>query len=243
MTGIMAWSSTGRVNPAPHSFSRNRRVGPQAVAQFSPDSTISRHFDGGGNNGRREGVGEQSTDGVLRSHSPPLYAQRNITAERATKRFAACSDDITRPITSTKYSYEPRAFSPTKPTAYGSSTITSASYYPPESHTPFRLAIRAVHENAPNRWRWAHGEHRFTRLFQACFQFNHIVVGIAETLRFTQAHTINDGSVVKGVGEANGIFCTQQRLKQTPLVSKQEEYIRIASSCLREVRQLFSQAA
>ena len=54
----------------------------------------------------------------------------------------------------------------------------------------------------------------FTRFFQARFQFNHVVVGVAEALRFTQAHTVNDRSVVQGVGD-NGIFCAEQRLKQT----------------------------
>ena len=70
-----------------------------------------------------------------------------------------------------------------------------------------------------------HGEHAvggdqdvagtgFTGLFQAGFQLNHVVVGVAETLRFTQANTVDDGGVVQGVGD-NRIFCAEQGFKQT----------------------------
>ncbi len=52
-----------------------------------------------------------------------------------------------------------------------------------------------------------------TRFLQALFQLNHVVVGIAETLRFTQAHAVDDRGMVQGVGD-NGVFCAQQRFKQ-----------------------------
>ena len=55
---------------------------------------------------------------------------------------------------------------------------------------------------------------RFTSLFQARFQLNHVVVGVAETLRFTQAYAVDDRGVVQGVGD-NRIFCAEQGLKQT----------------------------
>ena len=54
---------------------------------------------------------------------------------------------------------------------------------------------------------------RFTRFFQASFQFHHIVVGVTETFCFTQTHAINDRSVVQGIGN-NCVFCAQQRFKQ-----------------------------
>ena len=54
---------------------------------------------------------------------------------------------------------------------------------------------------------------RFTGLFQARFQLNHVVVGVAKTLRFTQAYAVDDGGVVQGVGD-NRIFCAEQGLEQ-----------------------------
>ena len=70
-----------------------------------------------------------------------------------------------------------------------------------------------------------HGEHAvggdqdvaspcFTGLFQARFQLHHVVVGVAETLRFAQAYAVDDGGVVQGVGD-NRVFCAEQGLKQT----------------------------
>ena len=54
---------------------------------------------------------------------------------------------------------------------------------------------------------------RFACLFEPRFQLNHVVVGVAETLRFTQANTVDDGGVVQGVGD-NRIFCAEQGLEQ-----------------------------
>ena len=70
-----------------------------------------------------------------------------------------------------------------------------------------------------------HGEHaiggdqhvagaRFTRLLQTCFQLGHVVIGIAEALRFAQTYAVDNGGMVQCVRN-DRVFCTQQRLKQT----------------------------
>ena len=49
---------------------------------------------------------------------------------------------------------------------------------------------------------------------QLAFEIFHICVGITITLSFAKAHTINDRSMVEGVGD-DGIFCCEQRFKHT----------------------------
>ena len=49
--------------------------------------------------------------------------------------------------------------------------------------------------------------------FQARFQLLHVVVGIAEAFRFTQAYAVDDRGMVQGVGD-NGVFRAEQRFKQ-----------------------------
>ena len=53
----------------------------------------------------------------------------------------------------------------------------------------------------------------FARFFQTRFQLLHIVVGIAETLRFTQAHAVDDRRMVQRIRD-NSVFRPQQRFKQ-----------------------------
>ena len=57
------------------------------------------------------------------------------------------------------------------------------------------------------------------RLFQTGFQLHHIVVGVAETLRFTQAHAVDDRRVVQGIGD-NRIFRAEQGFKQAAVSIK-----------------------
>ena len=78
----------------------------------------------------------------------------------------------------------------------------------------FQVGDHAVHgEHAVGRDQYVAGT-RFACLFEPRFQLNHVVVGVAETLRFTQAYAVDDGGVVQGVGD-NRVFCAEQGLKQT----------------------------
>jgi hypothetical protein len=54
----------------------------------------------------------------------------------------------------------------------------------------------------------------FASLFQTRFQLLHVVVGIAETLRFTQTYAVDDRGMVQGIGN-NRIFRAQQSFEQT----------------------------
>ncbi|MNZ98990.1 hypothetical protein D3C78_1182970 [compost metagenome] len=59
----------------------------------------------------------------------------------------------------------------------------------------------------------------FAGLFQTRFQLLHVVVGVAETLRFAQTHAVDNGRVVQGIRD-NRVFCAQQRFEQAAVSIK-----------------------
>ena len=65
------------------------------------------------------------------------------------------------------------------------------------------------------------------RLLQLGFQVRHVVVGVAEALGLAEAHPVDDGGMVQGIGN-NGVVRGQQPFEQ----SKQEGK-RIVSSVPR----------
>ena len=75
-----------------------------------------------------------------------------------------------------------------------------------------------VGDHAIHREHAVGGDQHVTRaglasFFQTRLQLLHIVVGIAEALRFTQTHAVDDRGMVQGVGD-NGVFRPEQRFKQ-----------------------------
>ena len=51
------------------------------------------------------------------------------------------------------------------------------------------------------------------RFLELGFQVCHVVVGITEALGFAEAHAVNNGSVVQGIGN-NSVVCSQEAFKQ-----------------------------
>ena len=197
-----------------HFFTEQAGVSPQAVAQLSPGFHHLQHFNRGGHNRRRQGVGEQVRAGALTQPLNHLFARSSVAARRATKRFAQrTGDDI--------YAAH-----------YVAVFVGAAAIFADKAnrvrvihHYQRVVFIRQIAHAFQVGDHAVHGEHAvggdqhvagtgFTGLFQAGFQLNHVVVGVAETLRFAQAYTVDDGGVVQGVGD-NRVFCTEQGLKQT----------------------------
>ena len=78
-----------------HFFTEQTGVRPQAIAQPRAGLHHLQYLDGGGNNGRRQGVGEQIRAGALTQPFNHLFTRSGITTGRAAERFAQrTGDDI-----------------------------------------------------------------------------------------------------------------------------------------------------
>ena len=63
-----------------HLFAEQARVSPQAIAQFAARFHHLQHLDGGGDNGRRQGVGEQIRTRTLAQPLNDFFACGGVTA-------------------------------------------------------------------------------------------------------------------------------------------------------------------
>ena len=126
---------------------------------------------------------------------PPLCARRCSRRRRRQRFTQRAGDDVDAPITS-QYSWEPRPFSPTKPTAWSHRPSPAHRIYPPVANA-FQVGDHAIHRNTPSV---AISVTRagLASFFQTRLQLLHIVVGIAEALRFTQTHAVDDRGMVPG---------------------------------------------
>ena len=115
-----------------------------------------------------------------------------------------------RPITP-RCSCVPRPLRPMKPTAWESSTITSASYLSARSQMPARLAIVPSIEKTPSV---AISRKRAPlAAFSLRLQVGHVVVLVAEALRLAEADAVDDAGVVQLVGD-DRVLRAEQRFEQ-----------------------------
>ena len=116
----------------------------------------------------------------------------------------------TRSVTSCS-SGVPRPFGPTKPTAWESSTITSASCRSARSQIPARSAMWPSIENTPSvaiiRGVGA------GRLLEARAELVEVAVRVAQPLRLAEPDPVDDRGVVERVGD-DGVVGAEQRLEQ-----------------------------
>ncbi|SPX45653.1 Uncharacterised protein [Klebsiella pneumoniae] len=196
-----------------HFFAEQTRVSPQAIAQVCPLFNHLQHFDGGGHDGRRQRVGEQIRTGALAQPLNHLFARGGVAAGGAAQRFTQrAGDDIDAPHHIAVFVGAAAVFADE---ADGVGVI---------DHHQRIVFIRQVAnalqvgDHAIHREHAVGGDQHVTRaglasFFQTRLQLLHIVVGIAEALRFTQTHAVDDRGMVQGVGD-NGVFRAEQRFKQ-----------------------------
>ena len=76
-----------------------------------------------------------------------------------------------------------------------------------------QLSNDAVHGKDAVRGNQLHARSGGVRFLELGFQVCHVVVGITEALGFAEAHAVNNGSVVQGIGN-NSVVCSQEAFKQ-----------------------------
>ncbi len=196
-----------------HFFTEQARVSPQTIAQLAARFHHLQHFDGGGDNRWRQRVGEQIRTRALAQPLDDFFTRGGIAAGRAAQRFTQRTGDNVDAAHHVAVLMGAAAVFTHK--THGVRII---------DHHQRVVLIRQIADALQVGDHPVHGEHAvggdqhmaragFTRLFQTGFQLLHIVVGIAEALRFTQAHAVDDRRVVQGIGD-NRVLCAEQGFKQ-----------------------------
>lgn len=108
----------------------------QVIAQSGALLKHVEHLDAGACNGWSQGVGEQVWTASLSEQVDDLFASGGVAAGCAAQCFAQGAGDDVNTALNAACSAVPRPCLPTKPTAWLSSTITSALYLSARSRRP-----------------------------------------------------------------------------------------------------------
>ena len=197
-----------------HFFAEQARVRPQAVAQFAAGFHHLQHFDRSGDNRRSQRVGEQIRTRALAQPLDDFFARGSIAAGRAAQRFTQRTGDNVNAAHHVAVLMGTAAVFPYETHSMRIIDHHQRIVFIREVANAFQVGYHAVHRKHAVGGDQHMTRAGFTRLFQTGFQLLHVVVGIAEALRFTQAHAVDDRRVVQGIGD-NRILCAEQSFKQS----------------------------
>ena len=162
----------------------------------------------------REGVGEEVGARALAQQLHDLAAARRVAAGSAAHRLAQrAREDVDRVPGRRTSSGVPRPASPTKPTAWESSTIVSASWRSARSQIADRFATMPSIEKTPSVATSLKRAPAASASLQLRLEVGHVVVAVPVALRLAQADAVDDARVVQLVAD-HRVLLAQQGLEE-----------------------------
>ena len=188
-----------------------RGVVPQALAQRGVGFEHVEHAQARGGDERRNAVGEQVRPRALPQPGDDFLAARRVAAARAAERLAERAGENVDAIDDAAQLVRAAA-----------ARADEASRVRVVDHHQRVVAVGQVADVLEARDHAVHREHAvgrdqahaaLARFLQARFQLVEVVVGIAQALRFAQAHAVDDARVVQRVAD-HCVLLVEQRLEQ-----------------------------
>ena len=164
------------------------------------------------NDARSQGVGEEIRTAALAQQVDNLFAARGETAQSAAEGFAQCTGvDVHTSVGVVQFAHAMSR------SAHYSGRVGFVHHY--QCIILFGKVAYLVHGS----YIAVHGEHAVRyddaetlrlSLLQAFFKLCHVGIGITVTFGFAEAHAVDDGSMVQGIGD-DGVLFGEERLEHT----------------------------
>ena len=188
-------------------------IGFHAVARFRGTFQKVQHLDGRGHDRRGHAVGKQVGARLLAQDVHHFLRAGNVAAGRAAQGFAECPRrDI---YLAEQAAVLMRPASPLAKEARGVAVVEmdDGVVFGRQFVNLVKLGNDAVHGKDAVRGNQLDAGAGGVRLLQLGFQVRHVVVGVAEALGLAEAHPVDDGGMVQGIGN-NGVVRGQQPFEQ-----------------------------